>query len=119
MPLGRAPALLPSTLLFPQLLPAWRLNTNGEKNAHVWEGVTGGMFSVLTFYFYTTSKHDVYDLREDGVGTDVFPCGREEGLEEIKNFERGTDLEAVAIVQRSKVRLTQAVTARMNCKNQI
>lgn len=120
MPLGRAPVLsitfhpcLPSVVTC--LPPKCKC---GEKWACV--GVAGGMFLVFTFHIYTVSKHDFYDARVGGVGTDVLPCGRE-GLEEIKSLERSsTDLEAIAMVQiQSTGRLNHLVTARMNCKTQI
>lgn len=68
-------------------------------------GVAGGTLFVFTFHFYSISKHDFYEV---GGGTDVFLC-RREGLEEIKNLERrGTDLDAIAIVQiRSKESLNR------------
>lgn len=51
-------------------------------------GVAGGMLLVFIFHFCSISKHDIYDLREGGVETDVFPCQRKEGLEENKDPER-------------------------------
>lgn len=84
-------------------------------------GVAGGMFLVFTFHFCSISKHDIYDLREGGVETDIFPCQRKEGLEENKDPERwDTDMEAIATVKiRNKQSLNQAETARMNCETQI
>lgn len=50
-------------------------------------GVAGGVLLVFTFHFCSIGKHDIYDLREGKVGTDVFPC-RKEGLEGNKDPER-------------------------------
>ena len=51
-------------------------------------GVAGGMLLVFTFRFCSVSKHDIYDLTEGGVETDMFPCQRTQRLEDNKDPER-------------------------------
>lgn len=72
--------------VFPSCYLTWPLNASEGRCRPLW-GWLRHAFSIY-FRFCSISKHDIYDLTEGGVETDMFPCQRKQRLEENKDPER-------------------------------